>query len=193
MDFTIKLHFGGKFIRNPGWIYKGGSVDYIDFCDGDEFSVHELDDMVGALGLNYDKSPLFYQFTVPGKTQEDGVFPLRSDQDVLHVLKYVKDHKQIEVYINHTKNCLNNSLFSHGKSSGVVIEDLPSKVNPSPLFVRHSKKLEPRRPCTSKSVMLHYHDKGTHVQGEVDAARGTFDGSLVLDAYDLNNVPKETC
>ena len=48
-QFTIKLYLDGKFEENPK-SYRGGSVHYIDFCEGDQTSLLELYSMIVSCG-----------------------------------------------------------------------------------------------------------------------------------------------
>ncbi|CAI9268154.1 unnamed protein product [Lactuca saligna] len=54
--FTIELHHGGRFTKFPGISYIEGKLDHIDLVDMDEFSVHELDEVMLKLGYDVPQS-----------------------------------------------------------------------------------------------------------------------------------------
>ncbi|CAI9281572.1 unnamed protein product [Lactuca saligna] len=56
--FTIELHHGGRFTKFPGISYIEGKLDHIDLVDMDEFSVHDLDEVM--LKLGYDVPLVIY-------------------------------------------------------------------------------------------------------------------------------------
>nr|GEW64135.1 hypothetical protein [Tanacetum cinerariifolium] len=56
---------------------------------------------------------------VPGKSLDEGLAPLMSNQDVLSLLKYVPRNKEIEVYVEK-----NTMKFVLGTGKGVVIEEV---------------------------------------------------------------------
>nr|GEV98479.1 hypothetical protein [Tanacetum cinerariifolium] len=54
--------------------------------------------MLEDLGIK-DGSILFSHFRIPGKSLDEGLVPLMSNQDVLSLLQYVPIFKEIEVYV----------------------------------------------------------------------------------------------
>ncbi|KAL4585262.1 hypothetical protein LXL04_009878 [Taraxacum kok-saghyz] len=85
--FSITLHHGGKFTKFPRRRYIEGKVDYVDFVDMDEFSVHELDYMMQQ--LCYEVPPIiYYHFQIPNGDFDFRLRALGNDLDVLTLRSY---------------------------------------------------------------------------------------------------------
>nr|GEW66614.1 O-fucosyltransferase family protein [Tanacetum cinerariifolium] len=74
--------------------------------------------MLEDLGIK-DGSMLFFCFKIPGKSLDEGLVPLMSNQDILSLLQYVRIYKEIEVCVE--KNTMEVVL---GTGKGVVIEEV---------------------------------------------------------------------
>ncbi|GJS13132.1 hypothetical protein Tco_0407604 [Tanacetum coccineum] len=64
--------------------YLSGKVNLFDWVDSDEWSVHELSDMLGLLG--YKDKVVFYHFKIPNTTIDEGLKPLVTDTGVREIL-----------------------------------------------------------------------------------------------------------
>ncbi|GJR34028.1 hypothetical protein Tco_1209712 [Tanacetum coccineum] len=100
--FTIKIHHNGEFSKPPKRRYKFDMLDCVDLIDSDVFSIHELDEMLEEL-----------------------------DVDVIKLLNYTPECKEIEVYIETDVSLVEQHLVEllvHSQSKGVgndvVIEDI---------------------------------------------------------------------
>ncbi|CAI9294213.1 unnamed protein product [Lactuca saligna] len=101
--FTFKINHGGSFTTTVfGRSYIDELVDHFDFVDMDVFSVHELDDMMAVLGYN-DGSIMFYHFMILETDLDSGLLPLGIDQEFIQLARYVPNHKEINLYIEHGK------------------------------------------------------------------------------------------
>ncbi|GJR25940.1 hypothetical protein Tco_1102172 [Tanacetum coccineum] len=80
--------------------------------------INGYDAMLEDLGIK-DGSILFSRFRIPGKSLDEGLVPLMSNQDVLSLLHYVPIYKEIKVYAE--KNTMEVFL---GTGKGVVIEEV---------------------------------------------------------------------
>lgn len=121
--FSIELHHGGKFTKFPGIRYIEGRVDCVDLVDMDEFSVHELDDMM--LKLGYVVPPvIYYHFQLPNRDLDFGLRALGNDADVLNLAQYIKDNKTIKVYTEHGETKLLTYFMSPRTVPSVIIEEL---------------------------------------------------------------------
>ncbi|CAI9266417.1 unnamed protein product [Lactuca saligna] len=99
--FTIKLHHGGEFTKFPDVNYIDGTVTYVDMVDIEEFSVHEMDAIMKGLG--YSVPPvIYYHFRLPKGDMHFGLRALGNDDDVRNLTHYVKEHKVIRVYTEHS-------------------------------------------------------------------------------------------
>ncbi|KAL4562714.1 hypothetical protein LXL04_026744 [Taraxacum kok-saghyz] len=121
--FSITLHHGGKFTKFPGRTYIDGKLDYVNFIDMDEFSVHELDYMIQQLG--YEVPPvIYYHFQIPNGDFDFGLRALGNDLDVLTLGKFIEDNKVIYVYTEHGETRLLTYFMSPRVKPRVVIEEL---------------------------------------------------------------------
>ena len=50
--FSIKVNYAGVFTSPPGMRYVNGNFIFFDTVDIEEFSIHELNDMVKKLGYS---------------------------------------------------------------------------------------------------------------------------------------------
>ncbi|GKC18013.1 ribonuclease H-like domain-containing protein, partial [Tanacetum coccineum] len=108
----------GNFTSPPGKIYHCAEIEWYDLVDSETFSINGYDAMLEDLGLK-DGSILFSRFRIPGKSLDEGLVPLMSNQDVLSLLQYVPIYKEIEVYVE------NNTMeVVLGTGKGVVIEEV---------------------------------------------------------------------
>ncbi|CAI9286315.1 unnamed protein product [Lactuca saligna] len=97
-------------MNHKGWFtntvlgrsYTKGLVDHFDFVDMDVFLVHELDDMMAVLGYD-DGGIMFYHFMIPETELDSGFYPFGNDQEVIHLARYVPNHKDINVSFEHGK------------------------------------------------------------------------------------------
>ncbi|GJT99971.1 hypothetical protein Tco_1110310 [Tanacetum coccineum] len=104
-------------------------IEWYDLVDSERFSINEYDAMLEDLGIK-DGSILFSRFRIPGKSLDEGLVPLMSNQDVLSLLEYVPIYKEIKVYAK--KNMMEVVL---GTGKGVVVEELTEddKIKTEPL------------------------------------------------------------
>nr|KAJ0226779.1 hypothetical protein LSAT_V11C100003540 [Lactuca sativa] len=125
--FTIELHHGGRFTKFPGISYIEGKLDHIDLVDMDEFSVHELDEVM--LKLGYDVPPvIYYHYQLPNGDLEFGLRALGNDIDVLSLAQYIEHHKIIKVYTEHNETKLLTYFMSPGVKPRVIIEEIADDV-----------------------------------------------------------------
>ncbi|CAI9269606.1 unnamed protein product [Lactuca saligna] len=83
-----------------GRSYIDGLVDHIDSVDMDVFSIHELANMMAVLGYN-DGGIMFYHFKILEIDLDSGLLLCGTDQEVIQLARYVSNHKEINLYIEH--------------------------------------------------------------------------------------------
>ncbi|GKB72344.1 hypothetical protein Tco_0933756 [Tanacetum coccineum] len=105
----MKIHFIGEFFKPPERQYKFVVLDYVYLIDCDMFSINELDGMLEELGLGDNNKILYTHFRIPDMSLDDGLVPLMADQDVIKLLNYVPECKEIK---------------SKSVGNGVVIEKI---------------------------------------------------------------------
>ncbi|CAI9283347.1 unnamed protein product [Lactuca saligna] len=99
--FSIKLFYNGVFTKFHGRRYIKGKVKYVDLLDIDEFSIHDIDEMMDILGCVEEGKLLYYHFKRPLSDLDTGLYALACDSDINHLRTYVEKHKLIEVYTEH--------------------------------------------------------------------------------------------
>ncbi|CAI9269498.1 unnamed protein product [Lactuca saligna] len=123
---TFKIHHGVMFTKYLGRRYVGGSIDYVDYVDMDEFFVHELDDMLKEI-CYINGEPTYYHFLIPEIEIDYGLLPLGNDSDVLLLSKHVANHKKIMVYTEHGTTRLHTYFMSPNK---LVLEEINEPISP---------------------------------------------------------------
>ncbi|XP_021984789.2 uncharacterized protein LOC110880602 [Helianthus annuus] len=157
--FSIKLLYGGVFTPSPGRKYAFGKAAYVDYCNIEEFSVHEIDWMVRDLQLYVPDVKFYYHFKIPELDLDVGLCPLGNDGDVRLLAKYVAKNKLIKVFIEHGETKVKN-YFSPTQSSKVVIQELENEGGAVNTIQRpRRKKLR-----VSKNLLLQWKDV-TDVEG----------------------------
>ncbi|GKD18287.1 hypothetical protein Tco_1207445, partial [Tanacetum coccineum] len=80
--FSLKIYHAGKFkYVDDKRKYVNGLVAYVDWCDIDKFSVHEIHGVMEKLGyVNGD--PIYYHYLIPGTNLDMGLRALGNDLDV---------------------------------------------------------------------------------------------------------------
>ncbi|GJR48066.1 hypothetical protein Tco_1316169 [Tanacetum coccineum] len=98
--FSMNVHHGGKFTSRLNKKYVSGKVKFVNMIDSKELTIEVLHKIVKMLKYPA-KQRLFYQFKIPNKTLDWGLRALDKDDDIINLIKYVSEHKVIEVYIEH--------------------------------------------------------------------------------------------
>ncbi|KAD6453940.1 hypothetical protein E3N88_08646 [Mikania micrantha] len=123
--FSLKFNHGGIFTKVPDRKYVSGKVNYIDMVDSDNFSMHELNEMIQELGYTKDFF-MYYHFRVPDGDLDTGIKALGDANDVCNLLKYVDRNKVIDIYTQqapHGSRFLNKKLSESGSSSPLSVDD----------------------------------------------------------------------
>nr|KAJ0211898.1 hypothetical protein LSAT_V11C400179570 [Lactuca sativa] len=125
--FTIELQHGGRFTKFPGISYIEGKLDHVDLVDMDEFSVHELDEVMLKLGYEVPRV-IYYHYQLPNRDLEFGLRALGNDVDVLSLAQYIEHHKIIKVYTEHNETKLLTYFMSPRVKPRVIIEEIEDDV-----------------------------------------------------------------
>ncbi|PWA76603.1 hypothetical protein CTI12_AA234720 [Artemisia annua] len=86
--FTLEIHHNGQFTSTPGRIYLFGDTDWFDGIHCDVFSTGLLGEMLEDLGYT-DRTLVYTHLRLPGESLDDGLLPLKSDEDVKTLVEYV--------------------------------------------------------------------------------------------------------
>ncbi|PWA87833.1 hypothetical protein CTI12_AA108670 [Artemisia annua] len=95
--FTLKVTHGGKFTQPPGRMYVDPVIAWYDCVDYDLFSFYAFEELVDDIGVKGAVAGYYYR--IPGETLDVGLYPLRSDEDVMQMLDLIPTHREIEVYV----------------------------------------------------------------------------------------------
>ncbi|GJV54156.1 mutator type transposase [Tanacetum coccineum] len=80
--FSLKIYHAGKFkYVDDKRKYVNGLVAYVDWCDIDKFSVHEIHGVMEKLGYVND-DPIYYHYLIPGTNLDMGLRALGNNLDV---------------------------------------------------------------------------------------------------------------
>ena len=94
----MKLHVGGKFVKDPKLRYVGGSVVHIDNVEGFNFDLRDVD--AWALRSGYEVgSMLFYGFTAHYSDLSSGLDPLLNDEHLQYFRKICVEETYVESFI----------------------------------------------------------------------------------------------
>ena len=148
----MKIHYASMFTPQPGRAYVNGTYSFVDVCDIDEFSVHELNNLVTKLGFSC-KVKLYYHFRIPDGDLDTGMHALGNDHDVRKLAEYVRlGNKMIEVYIEHERITLHTYFKNHDDTDfstpKCVIQEIKDDVMPE----TQVSKLKPRKPVKGQSA-----------------------------------------
>ncbi|GKF56211.1 hypothetical protein Tco_0166551 [Tanacetum coccineum] len=112
--FSLKVNYAGCFTESPGRRYVNGEFAYFDCIDIDEFSVHELNDMVKEIGFS-GKNIMYYSFLKLDMSLDNGLYALGNDEDVRRMTEYIRlGYKMTEVFIEHDKTII---FIEHDKKT----------------------------------------------------------------------------
>nr|GEV48284.1 hypothetical protein [Tanacetum cinerariifolium] len=122
--FSLKIRYAGCFTKSLDSKYVHGDFDFLDYIDIDEFSVHDVNEMVNKLGFS-GRNIVYYSFLKPDMNLDTGLYALGNDDDVRIMSEYIRlGYKMIEVYIEHDKTTVftyieaaYNTPLKNGESS----------------------------------------------------------------------------
>ncbi|CAI9293425.1 unnamed protein product [Lactuca saligna] len=93
------------------------------YMDIDDFSAHDIDEMMDIICCVEEGKLLYYHFKRPLSDLDTGLFALACDSDINHLRRYVEKHTLIEVFTKHSKIILKTYLTSPNPSK-VKIEEI---------------------------------------------------------------------
>ncbi|GJX71450.1 hypothetical protein Tco_0308621 [Tanacetum coccineum] len=125
--FILKINHGGFFTLGSPSCDMNGKVNWFDGVDSDEFSIHELSEMLKLLG--YKKESMFYHFKIPNSGLDLGLKPLVSDSDVIDMVKQVGSMKVIEVYIELWVSAIDYKSMSNPAKMSTIDTDVPKSMS----------------------------------------------------------------
>ncbi|PWA97306.1 hypothetical protein CTI12_AA030120 [Artemisia annua] len=123
--FTLQIHHNGEFTSTPGRRYLFGDTDWFDGVHCDVFSMDLLGEMLEDLGYT-DRTLVFTHFRIPDESLDDGLLPLKSEEDVRRLVEYVPIFTQLELYIETGVSVVECEMMERmmSKGKGVVIEEI---------------------------------------------------------------------
>ncbi|PWA85111.1 hypothetical protein CTI12_AA153160 [Artemisia annua] len=123
--FTLEIHHNGEFTSTPGRRYLFGDTDWFDGVHCDVFSMGLLGEMLEDLGYT-DRTLVFTHFKIHDESLDDGLLPLKSEEDVRRLVEYVLIFTQLELYIETGVSVVECEMMERmmSKGKGVVIEEI---------------------------------------------------------------------
>ncbi|KAL4579102.1 hypothetical protein LXL04_015237 [Taraxacum kok-saghyz] len=147
--FSIEIHHGGKFIKNPGIKYVEGQISCVDLLDIEDFSVKELDSIMQKLG--YTSPPvIYYHFQIPRCGLEFGLRPLRNGDDILNLAQYIGDNKLIRVYTEHGLDQGTPQPYVGSYMDLILCDSLSKNGSPEAKRKRRENLLQGQSSCSKK-------------------------------------------
>ncbi|XP_062023137.1 uncharacterized protein LOC133739371 isoform X2 [Rosa rugosa] len=177
--FTVKVYHGGC-IRDSKYV--GGKVDFYDNVDKDRMSLVEVDNMVRQLNPAYSNQRIDYWYKVGD--EDDELIKLETDIDVMIMCSAVPQWRLIILYLDHMELhsvfgeedddifMYEDFLFNEGRSSSVIIEELPDdELRRKPTCVIEELHDSPR-PGTSKGIVIREVDETISTQASIVGGLG---------------------
>ena len=92
----------------PNRKYVDGEVTFVDLVDSNVCKLDILDTIMYQILEVQDK--LFYHYKIPMKSLDIGLRSLANDNDMTEMIKHVKRHKTIYVYVEHCTSYLDTHV-----------------------------------------------------------------------------------
>nr|GEZ38844.1 putative transposase, mutator type, MULE transposase domain protein [Tanacetum cinerariifolium] len=163
------VNYAGCFTESPGRRYVNGEFAYFDCIDIDEFSFHELNDMVKKIGFS-GKNVMYYSFLKPNMSLGNGLYALINDEDARRMAEYIRlGYKMIDVLIEHDKTTVFTYIddaYNTPKHKCLIMK-IPEGV--SPINASLVNKMKPIRPVLgicAKKLLLGWKQNDANVIGE---------------------------
>ncbi|GKB35969.1 hypothetical protein Tco_0880911 [Tanacetum coccineum] len=204
--FSLKVNYAGFFTESPGRSYVNGDFSFFDCIDINEFSVHELNDMVKKIGFS-GKTIMYYSFLKLDMSLDNGLYALGNDEDVKRMSKYIRlGYKIIEVFIEHDKTTVFtyiDAAYNTPKKHEDGESSQPNTTNPTTqtdfdndfysasdtflveddfdhFFGLDSEPVDAtnaKNECVDKGKRVALDDDQIHVQGDNTMENETYDGN----------------
>ncbi|KAM0833012.1 hypothetical protein ACQ4PT_064509 [Festuca glaucescens] len=100
--FSVEMEHNGIFCGiGEGLQYASPTVAYIDYCNKDTWSLLWIEDILKQLGHVIDDK-LHVYWCLPGKTICEGLVLIKSDEDILEMIKAADTHKTLCLMVDHS-------------------------------------------------------------------------------------------
>ncbi|PWA52915.1 transposase, MuDR [Artemisia annua] len=171
--FTLQIHHYGEFTSTPRRRYLFGDTNWFDGVHCDVFSMDLLGEMLEDLGYT-DRTLVFTHFRIPDESLDDGLLPLKSEEDVRRLVEYVQIFTQLELYIETSVSVVECEMMKRmmSKGNGVVIEEIVDQdVNDDV-----GKDVDGETGNTGKLLLLEWH-KDWHETSQPEKAGPLYDSA----------------
>ncbi|XP_071925324.1 uncharacterized protein [Coffea arabica] len=108
--FSLEVHYGGHFVKNPGLTYVGGDIKHFNDIDPDYMSRFEIWGLLKGLNLPINTQICF-------KMPDDEFALLNSEAAVMHMFGMFRDEPYIHIYVgevNDNRHVENNNGNQQG-------------------------------------------------------------------------------
>ncbi|CAH1451186.1 unnamed protein product [Lactuca virosa] len=121
--FSMKIYHGGHFFYNPNRSYDGGIIEYVDFCNINNYSIQTFQKIISTLGYEFHNT--FCYSLVTYAPLDVGLNKLQYVLDISDFVEKVKNDglfcvqeiyvehfvKTVSIYFPHTLNMASNSCM----------------------------------------------------------------------------------
>ena len=101
MHFSIRIHFGGELRDTGNRDYVGGSVDIVDGCNPEKWSLCKLDEVANKLG--FEPYTVGYYYLIPGRNMADGLVYMLQEDDAAELAKLGSMYGLVDVFFIHRR------------------------------------------------------------------------------------------
>jgi hypothetical protein len=116
--FTVEMKHDGIFCGiGEGLQYASPTVAYIDYCNKDTWSLLWIEDILKQLGYAIDDK-LHVYWCMPGRNIFEGLVLLKSDADIVHMIKAGDNHKTLCLMVDHSdflRNLREDAIINRGQ------------------------------------------------------------------------------
>jgi hypothetical protein len=100
--FSVKMEHSGIFCGiGEGLQYASPTVAHIDYCNKDSWSLLWIEDILKQLGYEIDEKLHIY-WCLPGKAICEGLVLIKSDADILQMIRAADNHKTLFLMVDHS-------------------------------------------------------------------------------------------
>ncbi|KAM0859353.1 hypothetical protein ACQ4PT_047273 [Festuca glaucescens] len=148
--FTAEVNHNGFFCGlGANLSYVSSTVDYIDLCSSENWSMTVLDEILFMIGYQRD-GKLHVYWCLPEKERCDGLLPLETNEDCASMLNLMKSEKCVVLFIDHT------NFLKHLRYDAIIRNKsltMPSMISPEAPMAEPAKSREEARELPFLSML----------------------------------------
>jgi hypothetical protein len=126
--FTAEVNHNGFFCGlGANLSYVSATLDYIDLCSSENWSMNVVDEILNMVGCERDGKLHVYWY-LPEKEICDGLLPLETDEDCASMLNVINTEKCVVLFVDHTNFLKTLRIDAILRNKRVTT--VPSVINP---------------------------------------------------------------